>query len=312
MIRKILGDNIYHELILIKKNYYFSLDRFLRRKPIAIYLLDNRSFNHGFADRLRGMISVYAYAKANNIPFRIEHIVPFDLNTFFVPNQYDWNIKEGEISFNLLYSNPIVMRNYTRGYRMLRLSKNRQHHFYLNIDTIDIINTHYKTNYNYTSLFNELFKPSDFLLSQVKQYEKYIKDGYVSISFRFLQLMGDFEDIMGETLPVDEQYVLMNKCRNFIDTIYHKTNSKWILITSDSQKFINSLSSISYVFTIDGEIGHIGFSSSFETYIKTFMDFYMISQARKVFMGYTDKMYKSHFAESAAMTMGVQYESIRF
>lgn len=312
IIRKCFGENVMHEFNIIKKNYYFSIKDVKGVRPIAIYSLDNRSFNHGFADRLRGMISIYAYAKAINVPFRIEHLDPFDLNTFYVPNKYNWNLKNGEKNFNLFRSNPIVLRNYTKGYRLPMLCKHRQHHFYTNIDMLSLINKRYHTNYNYTDLFKELFLPSQQLLDSVKDYCQYLQEGYISISFRFLQLMGDFKDIIGDTLDNNAQIELIKKCHDFIERIHQQNECKWILITSDSQKFMKSLTKFSYVFTLPGEIGHIGFSSSAETHLKTFMDFYMISQAQKAYMGYTGKMYKSHFAESAALTTGIQYEAINF
>ena len=84
------------------------------------------------------------------------------------------------------------------------------------------------------------------------------------------------------------------------------------MVTSDSQKFIESVQDIDFVFTIQGSIGHIGFSSGESIALKTCEDFYMISQARKVYMAYSEDMYRSCFARDAAKTTDVCYEELFF
>ena len=76
IIYKIFGQNIYEEFIKIYTDYYVS---FLEKKPLPlqIYCLDGNFSTCGFADRLRGIITTYAYAKARHLPFRIQHEVPF-------------------------------------------------------------------------------------------------------------------------------------------------------------------------------------------------------------------------------------------
>ena len=316
MIKKalmfVLGDNIYRELAFVIKYYHFSL-RENKPKPLQIYCLDGKTYNCGFADRLRGMITTYAFAKANGYPFRIKHDIPFKMEDFFTSNRIDWTIKEGELSCNIVYSNPIVMIDHTKGNRLCRLSGKRQHHFYTNINALALINKYYGKNYKFSDLFSELFRPSVLLEGAVKPYIPYIEEGYISVSFRFMQLMGDFIDICGDTLSIEGQEYLTQRCLSFIDSIKKKhSDIKYVFVTTDSTKFLARSKSLDYVFTIPGEIGHIGFHNSTEVHLKTILDFYLISKARKAYMGYTGKMYKSHFAESAAEISGIPYEGIEF
>lgn len=310
--RFVLSRNIHAELILIKKNYHFSFTE-KRPKAMAIYSLDGRSYTCGFADRLRGIITVYAYAKANHIPFRIDHQIPFCLEDYYIPNKYDWSYKKDEKSFNILYSGPIVMMGHTKGYRLFSLNKKRQHHFYVNIGSLSLINKRYGVNYLFHELYNELLKPSFDFQRHIDQIVSDVKEDYISVSFRFLQLMGDFQDCMGEVLGKEEREVLL-QCS--IDALYkihsfHLDIPK-VLVTSDSQTFIDAVKEIDFVYIIPGKIGHIGFTQGKDIHIKTFLDFYMISKAKKAYMAYSNKMYKSHFAQTAALTTGIPYEEFAF
>lgn len=313
MLLKILGSNIFiEERSLIRKYYKYSKEQHGLRS-LAIFSLDGKDYTNGFADRLRGMITVYAYAKATGTPFRIEHKIPFQLQDYLQPNVVNWIFKENEKTYNLKYANPIVMFDHTKGSRFRWLPKNRQYHFYCNINAITLINKYYHTSFTYSQLFHELFKPSQALLDSIAPFDKYRKASYISISFRFMQLMGDLKDEWGKTLNQSEQSKYIKNCLSFIETIHNKNlNVTYVLVTSDSKTFMNHVKTLPYVFTLPGEIGHIGHSCSDAINMKMFLDFYMISQAKKAYMGYTGEMYKSNFAKSAAATTGIPYEAIHF
>lgn len=313
LICKFLGWNIQEQLSFISSLYHISFKE-EAPAPLQVYSLDSRTtYACGFADRLRGMITTYAYAKATGLPFRIDHRLPFQLEEFLLPNQVDWRTNPNELSYNLLHANPIVMLDFTKGERLVKLSKKRQHHFYSNINAIALINNHYGTNFTYSQLYTELFRPSNLLKEAMAPYEKFIQEGYISISFRFLQLMGDLVDVCGKTLPENEQQKLTAKCIRFVEDMHAKnSNINHILVTTDSMKFLDAVNQLPYVFVIPGRIGQIAFKSDNEINLKMFLDFFMISKAKKAYMAYTGDMYKSHFAQSAAETTDIPFESIGF
>lgn len=312
IIKRLIGENKLSEYNLARKFYIFSLD-FHRAFPVAIYSLDGKLFTNGLADRLRGMISVYAYAKCNAIPFRINHQTPFPLEDYIVPNIYDWTFQKHEYSDNLLYANPICLMDYTKGYRMFFLNSHRQHHFYTNIDCLSLLNKRYKKQYTYSQLFQELFKPSSLLQSQVDICEKSLGNNYISISFRFMQLMGDFKDIRGLILDDSDRADLIERCIGLIYSLKERHSEVLkILVTSDSMTFMHAIANIPFVYQIPGVIGHIGHVDNSSANLKTFLDFWMISLAKKAYMGYTGDMYKSNFAKSAANSTGILYEELEF
>lgn len=301
------------EVELIRKMYKL---KFVKEEvpPIALFCLDNRTTNYGFADRLRGMVSCYAYAKAVDIPFRIEHIDPFDLSEYFIPNSYDWQLKQGEKSYNLLYSNPVYfVQNIPDilSMRLFKKSKKRQHHLYTNTGYIKEVNNKYNKNYVFGNLFTELFKPSVMLEKLIDKQKLHINGNYVSVSFRFMQLMGDFKDSWGETLSEEDRNDLLNKSLTLVKSLYEQ-EQKTIFVTSDSQTFLDVVSKLDFVYVIPGEIGHIGYSQNRGVTEKMFLDFCMISQADHVYMAHSGKMYRSNFAKTAAMSSNTPYTEISY
>lgn len=299
------------DIRLSKGNYHWS---FRPSLPLVIYTLDDRKgYTLGFADRLRGMISAYAYAKAIGHGFRIDHVEPFEVQRFLEPNEVDWRLRQGERRDTLPFSLTICIMDYERGERVPYIPHCLQTHFLSNVDFIPVVNAHYHTDYTYAGLFRELFRPSAYLLDSLRPYLHYIEEGYISVSFRFMQLMGDLKDVDGDTLPPAERESLILRCLDFVERLHaqHPTYRR-VLVTADSRTFIERVEALPYVITLPGEIGHIGFMKSEGIFLKMFQDFYMISQARLVFMGYTGKMYKSHFACSAALTTDAPYQAIKF
>lgn len=313
-IRKcVFSNNFNREFEFIRSKYKLRLVK--EEIPnLVISCLDGRTSRHGFADKIKGMVSCYAYAKAINVPYRIEHIVPFDLSEYLVPNTYDWQLKEGEKSYNLLYANPVFLiqnRDDYHSMRLFRINKHRQHHIFTNaLYLLDEINCKYNKNYRFGELFQELFKPSLSLKEKISKLEIYGKE-YISISFRFMQLMGDFKDSWGDILPEEDRTELLNESLSVVKSIYEK-EQKTILVTSDSQTFIDAVSKLDYVYVIPGKIGHIGHSKEDGVYEKVLLDFYMISQATHVYMAHSGKMYRSNFAITAAMSTDVPYDEITY
>lgn len=311
MIYRLLSANIKEEIKLRKKYYHYN-KKDSEYKPLAIFCLDGRTYTNGLADRLRGMVSIYLYSKLNNLEFKIEHIDPFYIEDYLQPNKYNWLLKKNDKTYNIKNANPICLFDYTKGLRLFFLSKNKQHHFYTNIDCISLLNKKYNTNYTFSELYNELFKPSDKLLYNINECLKQIGPEYVSISFRFMKLLGDFEDAWGNTLQPEEQEILIKKSLEVVKNLKERTSCPKILVTSDSQKFINKVKEIPYAYIIPGEIGHIGNSPNSNIYMKTFLDFYMISRAEKIFLGVSGEMYKSNYAKTASYISNKEFEIINY
>jgi hypothetical protein len=312
--KKLLSANYNREFELKLKagyKYYFRKEQV---PTLIISCLDGRASVAGFADRLRGIVSCYAYAKATGTPFRIEHIDPFNLEEFLTPNSYDWRLKEGEKSYNLRYVRPLFMIQDSPGKKSMRFfrAKKIQLHLYTNANYIDEINRRQNTNYRFDELYKELFRPSLALESILNIHRSRLISesmGYVSVSFRFMQLMGDFTDSWGVVLPDNEKKDLLSRSLSIVRHLYER-EKKRIFVTADSQSFLDEAAKMGFVYVAPGKVGHIGYSNETDVYEKMFVDFCLISEADHVYLARSGKMYRSNFAKTAAMSSSKPFDEI--
>jgi len=88
-----------------------------------------------------------------------------------------------------------------------------------------------------------------------------------------------------------------------------------VLVTADSKTMTDAAAKLPYVYVIPGEIAHMGFTgtdSALAAHLKTFLDFYMISGAEKVYFARHPILYRSTFAGTAAAIGNRPYEEIKF
>lgn len=279
-----------------------------------IYMADGRMPLGGLSDRLRGMVSLYNYCKLHNIPYAINFISPFSLTDYLEPNEYDWLISPEHISYVKGVSKPIYIRPYsikddidTSSYvqkRLACLGRFQQLHVYSNITMQKEL---------FSTSFKELFKPSDDLQKEIDKNKVRIGERYISISFRFMALLGDFKDLDSKPLPEDEKKALIDKCISTIERI--KIENKGInkvLVTSDSAFFIATVTKqLDYVVVMSGEIAHMDHANGGKAHLRTFVDMMMIAGAEKAYVYATGPMYRnSSFAETAALIGGVDFNKI--
>ncbi len=310
---KIIIRNIRQELSLIR--HYYKVGKIKDTMQSAIFMVDGRHYHGGLTDRLKGIISIYAYSKCVAIPFRIYFRYPFILENYLEPNKYDWRISDKELSYSILESNPIILFSEINGNRLFHLKRCRQHHFYLNRDLLPAINKFYKKNFNFGNLFHELFKPTPLLESAIIGQLNDINGEYIAIVFRFQQLLNDFKEGNFEVLNNDDRNNLINKCLESIDYIANNYPNTKCLITSDSRTFIDLAKKKINIVTLPGELSHMEFPQGNEdimTNMKSFLDLIMISKSKKVYSVIIDgfNMYPSEFPKYAALLGEVPFERI--
>lgn len=297
------------ETSIYRANYNASYNTSTFPTKTYIAIFDGKTRHGGLSDRLRGIVSLYAYCKKNNINFKILHDHPFTLTNYLIPNKYNWEIKATDLSYNNKSSRPVFLFTHFLNscYHKIYLKKFHRFnelHIYTNTDIYDN---------EYTQLFNELFKPSNLLLNTINYNISNIGNtNFLAIVLRFQQLLGDFREDGYETLSLDEQKTLIDKCISKIEEL--SKNEQKVLITSDSSKFLNEVSKLEYVYTIPGNVVHMDYTydSTIEIYLKSFTDLFVLSKARKIILLKTGKMYKSGFPKRAALISNTNYEEIEF
>lgn len=286
------------------------------KSPMLIFMVTNTKgfYVGGMVDRFKGMISTYAWSKQRNIDFRIRHIFPFELADYLEPSQYDWRLKEGEFS-TCIWDATLMKARGEYGRRLVRTTlRNKQIHYYGNRDFLYYINETGETNYSWGELFKELFKPRKKLAEQIELKKKEIGSSYISAVFRFQNLLGDFKEYRFSALAdEDKKEKLILKCLNGLLELQKKYSNKPLLVTSDSSTFIERATKIPGVHAIKGKRVHIGgghTNADYDTYLKSFIDFYMLADSEQIFSLGTSDMYPTQFPMYAAKVNNIPFERI--
>lgn len=325
--------NIYKRILYLFRNRGAYVQRYLwplpRFKREMVVMVDGNLPHGGLTDRLRNILSIYQFSKENNIPFYIYYCYPCDLSLILLPNEYNWRISKSRLSYHVLdykeiylfvsekprtgewkhssantYNNQIhisVLKDCTQTRRKI------QYHEYGNA---------YFAKGNYKTLFNELFKPSNYLMNRLISIMGTIPKVYESVTLRFQQLLGDFVESGFEVLSQEEREGLISTCVSKISDLYESLyfSTGKILVTSDSQTFLDRVSKLDFVCIIPGKMEHMDYThnSDLEMNTKSFVDLYMLMGATKLTLLKTGKMYESGFAEFAAELGDKPYEIISF
>ena len=327
LLHRLLGDWRYflynehqHESFVVK-TYYKEKTLCEQKQKSAIFMANGFCNHAGLCDRLKGMTSIYGWCKKNGVDFFIYHVHPFSLDEYLRPNEYNWIITEDAVCYNKKYTevihcmlNHLTSKLVSSG-EIVKLEEvwldkrfathKLQYHLYTNI--------YPENDMLFGELFRELFKPAPKVENNIMHHKKEIGNDYISISFRFMQLLGDFVDCEGETLCLDEQNALIDKSIKVVENVKKiHPNIQKILVTADSIKFLNAVKKLPFVYVIAGKVGHINFENSDDVNMKTFLDFFMIANAKKVYLAKSEKMYNSDFARRAAMIYDKDFEILTY
>jgi len=273
-------------------------------KKIIFSVKDMPGIGCGLADKLRGVVTLYSFCKENNIDFFINWVYPNDLRNYLIPNNYNWAINDYEISNDTKitdcdYGNLSIND-------FLGVVENKLE----NTDTISVFTNNFYQQKDFGQLFNELFKPVDRLQIGIDFHLKQIGCEYISATFRFQQLLGDFKERdYDPILPLAEREPLINKCINHLTNIFNQNNYKKILVTSDSISFLNKVKMFDFVYVIPGQIAHIGHDHghNVDVYMKSFLDFYLLTHSKCIYSVSEGKMYDSGFPKVASRINNTKY-----
>lgn len=292
-------------------------------RPACVAMVDGMAYHGGMCDRFKGIVSLYAYCKHHGIPFRIRYTYPFRLEDYLSPAAYDWILDDNEYTDNPLYSRVLYMRGEHLARRLLGLKVTRQVHFYTNRDLLERINDVLRgenetDRYDWGELFRELFRPCEGLRNRINAIKRNIGGDYCAAVFRFQNLLGDFHEYRYKELAgADEKEALVVKCLDAISELKKRHGDKALLVTSDSAAFLQRVSQIKGVHIIPGKLIHIDQVSGEadgdtgrEAYMKSFLDFYVLSEAQKIYRVGTSYMYPSEFPVYAAKVHDIPFESI--
>lgn len=302
-------------ILNFRKDYSFVAPRIhkLKGKQLIVFRVDGKTAHGGLSDRLRGLMAAYYYAQKVGADFRILWNSPFLLEDYFEPATFDWRVDEKSLSHNILDVAVRFQNDYSRiandekTFLKLMKSTKPEIHVYINTTIHEEL---------YCQYFNELLKPTDVLSKAVNVHLEKLggQKQYVSMSFRFIGLLGDFKDHDSDrpvlTDPREKQ-AYINLCLQALETIHKLHEGKRILVTTDSPIFLEETSKLPYVYVVPGTIDHIDSNSkkSEDVFLKTFLDFMLIVHAEMSYAYTTGLMFgQTKFAKTAALFGGHDYK----
>lgn len=285
------------------RNEYKTLTNVNGGKKIVIFFIDGKTIHGGLSDRLRGLFSTYYYCLKEGIDFKVFWTYPFNLQDYLEPNKVNWLIEgkaishnKNEVAFRFFNSYSLMNNNETSFLKIMN-TKKHEIHVYSNITLHEEM---------YHIFFNDLFKPSKMLSDALQYNTDKIGGKYISVSFRFIGILGDFKDTyFKKELGAEEKEKYISKCLDVICRLKTKhPNVPKILVTSDSRVFLEKASSLAYVYIIPGTVVHMdGVNKNMEQNdLKVFLDMLMISKAECCYSYSYGKMFKgTKFAKTSAL-----------
>lgn len=314
-VRYFIGNYNHFKILCLKsvklvKDQYKAKDKPKSKNKTIVIVFNGRIINAGLTDNLKAICSIYYWSKQNDYIFKIYYTHPFKLNNYLLPNKYNWicsnevsykeAIPKALISCKVIYGDSVNRSNQLRYLESFKQCKEEQIHIYSNTDCYDE---------TFHEMYHELFKPTDTLQKRIDYYKDEIGENFISVSFRFTQLLGDLKDTYGVELSEEDKSALIHKCVDAILPLINENEGVTkAFVTSDSQRFLSEVYKLPYVYILPGAVNHIAQNASDEAIKKTFLDMYMISNARKAYMVRTPIMYKSGFAKHGALIGGIPFE----
>ena len=276
------------------------------------FVKDEQIKTSGLVDSLRGMISIYHFCKSHNIKYEIKFTYPYPLSSYLRPNKYNWisiedkNIDESEHTYIDLFCrgkvNEIIEH---RTFLESLITNYYGKHIYIRTNTLCYTD-------DFAEDFKELFVPSSHLKHLIESCLQLLVCGFNSVSCRTCGIFGDFHDMLSP-LTHERQYELIDKYKDAIARLASESarESKKLLVTSDSQRLISTLSDIHNTVIIPGPIVHSRYSLNKDGIDKVFTDFFLISNADKVYSITSDGLFQGAFSYFAAKLGNREYITVQ-
>lgn len=287
-------------------------NRRLRHKRV-VYMCNGRTVAGGFADRLKGILSLYAISRELGYDFRISYTSPFLLEDFLPPADYDWRIAPEELGTEKAAM--LVLENTEDSdFQTCKQAEWLRRTLKEGPEVMHVItNSNYAYTLDYPALFRQLFRTAPHLEAALAAEGEWLQR-YVSVSARFLSMLGDFRET-GEnsSLPKAEAQALMQRNLEAIERLHAAHPDHTILVNSDSMRFLAFARQLPYVKVVEGSVAHTDLMAgkgAEDAHMKLFLDFFLISRADAIYMLHTPPMRISGFPYAASRLAGKEMQVI--
>jgi hypothetical protein len=286
-------------------------------KSITIMIDDNFS-QSGLLDKLKGIISGAWLAEQLKIQLNI-YISDSNsaiLSIFRLDKQH-LLIRNQSYLFNRNTSKPIVIYNFTPNNYISVISKFKaikNYNFYCNENLLKLLYSDKMTiQFQWSKLFFSLFNFQYVNLE--REHLIFSKTENIGVHFRFMNLLGDFDDVRITELSEFKKNELINLCLSKLKFIISKHNlSVTYFIKSDSITFLNIVKSLFFnnknVIININNIGHTGLDNNHNILKQAYTDFFDLSRCSTIYQVALDNMRVSEFSKYASYINNSNLETI--
>lgn len=285
-------------------------------KKIIVFNVDGKTAHGGLSDRFRGLFASYYYAQKIDADFKVIWEHPFLIEDYLQPATFDWRADKSKLSHNFFEVGFRFQNDYSRiandeeTFFKLMKSPKPELHVYINTTIHEEL---------YGDFFAKLFRPSKDLQSAMETHLRALGGAkeYVSMSFRFIGILGDFKDHDQSRIVLtdeNEKRTYIEMCLHALNVVHRKHSDKKILVTTDSPMFMQEACNLPFVYVVPGTIDHIDSKSQKkeDVFLKTFLDFMMIVNAFKCYAYTTGEMFgQTKFARTAALCGNNEYKILK-
>lgn len=265
----------------LKNSLYRLRYKPIRAKKRNVYycVFEKKKKHAGLADRLKTVILQYNIAKANGYEFKLFWETPFKLSEYLSPKQ-NWECSLDELEYSLI-DTKIISEVGWRKRGILKPKKQYHCYRYTGWNPPEIFPI---TGYKWTDLFNELFEPSEKLISAYKRLN-IKKHSYIAVHIRFVNALEKFENTFFDNHieSEEERNALIHRCKKGILELVNENPGKDIYVFSDSKVFLDSIYGLPVKVLEHSDLCHVSENSNPDTHLKTFLDMYVISKASAIY-----------------------------
>ena len=279
-----------------------------RHTGIFYFIIEPRYKHPGLADRLKAIVSCYHIAKNNGYEFKIIAEEPFLLSDYLSPAATNWVAERKDLEYSIPDTRFFIYSALRKG-TDCKLKPGKQYHCYCykGDDLFYVNGLPYEQQFK--NLFHQLFKPAP-LLAHAIEATGLRNTEYVAIHIRFVNALGCFENQKYPTLPPSRQQELILRCHNAIQLIQQSHHNTPVYVFSDSKRFIQSLADMPVKVLSSQNIAHLSHTTDKNEMAKTFLDFFIISQAKEVYRLVAKELYWTNFSLYAAIVGGKKIKEI--
>lgn len=260
----------------------------------------------GLADRLKVAVCACYMSKQNGFDFKLIFENPFRLNDYYrIGGDGSKAASFNDLSYSLRNSRLLPFNGQDR--IPVLDKKIHQYHIYICYGQ-DLLECNHVPDWPkvWGECFRELFSPSEKLLAAYSATGLRPRE-YNCAHLRFVNALEHFEDGVYNETGEEQKRMLIDSCLGELGRISGESD-KPLYVFSDSALFLEEARKHGFN-TLEGKVGHVSYHNDDETVLKTFTDFYAMSQAAKVYRIIAPGMYGTTFSMYSAFAGGAEFET---